>query len=108
MTAILRIADLRSAIARILGASERQLGKEIDIGSLPFGYRWELDLRQTFNVEHGPGEPALGDLNDDLEETLGLLERPEEDTFIWHDLSHLIGLLQLLALLDLPAQDDVR
>jgi hypothetical protein len=103
VTANLRISDLRAAVTRILDASERQFGPEIDLGNVPFGYRWELDLREVFNVGSEPGSPALGDLNEDLQETLQLLGRPEDETFIWHDVSHVVGLLQLLAVLDLPA-----
>jgi hypothetical protein len=102
VTATLRIADLRAAVTRILDASERQFGSEIDLKSLPYGYRWEFDLREVFNLEGGPGEPGLGDLDDDLEETLDLLGGPEDETFIWHDINDVIGLLQLLAVLDLP------
>jgi hypothetical protein len=102
VAATLRIADLRAAVARILEASERQFGSEIDLESLPYGYRRRLDLRETFDIGTDPGQPVLGDLYEDLEETLDLLGRPEDETFIWHDLSHVIGLLQLLAVLDLP------
>ena len=105
MTATLRIADLRAAVSRILDASEREFGPEIE---LPYGYQWELDPRQIFNVEAGPGEPSLGDLYEDLEEITDLLNRPEDETLVWHDLDHLIGLLQVLVVLDLPGDDEAR
>jgi hypothetical protein len=42
------------------------------------------------------GQPSLGDLTEDLEEVLELLIQPQDVTFIWHDLGHLIGLPRLL------------
>lgn len=104
MTATLRMADLRAATARILNAVERRFGPEIDLGSLPFGYRWGLDPREIFKAADPPVATMLGDLSEDLEEILDLVQRPEEETFVWHDLSHLIGLLQLLVALDLPPE----
>jgi hypothetical protein len=70
--ATLRIADLRAAVTRILDASERQLGSEIDLQSLPFRYRWELAPREIFNVDSDPGARLLGDLEEDLDEMLDL------------------------------------
>jgi hypothetical protein len=102
VTAILRIADLQGAVTRVLDASERRFGPAIDLDSLPYSHRWELDLRGIFNIEADLGPVGLGDLSEDLREILRLLGRPEDETIIWHDLSHLIGLLQLIAVLDLP------
>ena len=98
------MADLRAATIRVLDAAERRYGSEIDLDSLTFSYRWELDLREVFNVQDDPSAPALGDIYEDLEEAADLLQRPDDETFVWHDLGHLIGLLQLVAMLDLPPE----
>lgn len=104
---ILRLADLRAVTSHIFDAIERRFDAEIDLESLPFGYRWELDLRDIFVVQKDPSAPSLGDLGDDLNEILDILRRADDEAVVWHDLGHLIGLLQLLAVLDLPP-DDVR
>lgn len=101
----LRIADLRAATARLLDAAERQFGPEIDLDALPVGYYWELDSREAFDVGNVPSPAVMGDVSEDLEETKQLLNRPVEETYLWHDLRHLIGLLRLLAYLDLPKSD---
>ena len=46
----------------------------------------------------------MGHLYEDLEETLELLERPVEETYLRYDLGHLTGLLGLLAFLDFSSE----
>lgn len=94
----------------LLDAAESQFGPQIDLSQLPVDYYWNVDLRAAFTMVPEP-ERAIdcGQTSDDLAELSGLLQRdPQDVVSLWHDLSHVNGLLRLLAYLDLPDTGEVR
>jgi hypothetical protein len=89
-----RIADLRSALARALDATEKRLGPEV---ALDTDYYWHLPVDEAFNMTGEPQTFTVGQVSDDLEATV----RDEHDPLpeeAWHELSHLIGVLRALEL----------
>lgn len=101
--AVLRIADLRRACSMLLDVAESRFGARIPLSQLDVDYYWNVDLSSAFGMVQRP-ESAIGcgQSSDDLAELRGLLQRdPDDVVSLWHDLSHVSGLLRLLAYLDL-------
>ena len=105
MSRILRMADLRAATQRLLDAAEARFGPELDLDGIPviLAEYWDFDPLTAYALEDHP-EPGAGSVTDDLEEVQDLLHRPDDETYLWHDLDHLCGLLRMLAYLDLPGR----
>jgi hypothetical protein len=103
MSRILRIDDLRAAAARLLDAAETRFGAELNLDAAPvmLGEYWDFDPRTSYALKDNP-EAGVGSVSDDLDEVRDLLQRPEDESYLWHDLDHLCGLLRMLAYLDLP------
>jgi hypothetical protein len=93
----IEIADLRAATTAILDAVERRMGSSVRLGA---DHYWLIPPSAAFAMEN---EPALevGQLTDDVAELRASLGR-DDDLVIWHDLQHVIAVLQRLASLDLP------
>ena len=86
------IADLRSALSRVLDATEACLGPEV---SLAVDHYWHLPVEDAFDLTSEPSRFTVGQVSDDLDEVV----RDEPDGIpeaAWHDLSHLIGVLRAL------------
>jgi hypothetical protein len=66
-------------------------------------YYWTIPLPDTFERHDQPTELEAGQLSDDLVELQELLTREDADVIVWHDLGHLVGILQRIASLDLPS-----
>jgi hypothetical protein len=103
----LRIADLRLVCSVLLDAAEAQFGGQVSLAELDVGYYWNVDLRAAFDMAGQPEQHIdCGQVSDDLAELVGMLRHDSHEVAsLWHDLQHLVGLLRLLAYLDLP---DVR
>jgi hypothetical protein len=101
---VLRMADLRRACLVLLDVAEERFGGQVGLSELGVDYYWNLDLRAAFDMAGQPEQHVdCGQVSDDLAELTGLLRRgPDEVVSLWHDLQHLLGLLRLLAYLDLP------
>lgn len=91
---IVRIADLRTALVRVLDAAEKRLGPEIALGA---DYYWHVPVDDAFSMAEEPQEFTVGQVSDDLQEVMqDRGERLPEEA--WHDLSHLVGVLRALEL----------
>ncbi|MGC4855332.1 hypothetical protein ACLQ24_18560 [Micromonospora sp. DT4] len=109
--AVSRIVDLRRACSMLLDAAESRFGPEIQLSQLDVDYYWNMDLGAAFRMVQQPElEIDCGQSSDDVAELTSLLRRggPEGFVSLWHDLSHVSGLLRLLAYLDLPDTREVR
>lgn len=93
------LAELRKALSRMLDAASRTFGPTVDLAA---DHYWLLELADTFDLEREPTVNA-GHLSDDVESIREFLSRPDRDTYLWHDLHHVVGVLLRLASLDLPA-----
>lgn len=93
------VASLRAGVALLLDRVEREFGPDVDLAA---DYYWDLPLAATFDPAQDPAGHTLGSLNDDVESLDELLRDDSEDAVVWHDLSHVVGILRRLAALDLP------
>ncbi|WP_146099697.1 hypothetical protein [Kineococcus xinjiangensis] len=98
---------LRAALDRVLGEVQRRHGDVVDL---------DADLYYVLPAEsvYAPGTVpdgqacTLGSLVDDVDAVRelaagGLAEEGEEaEVVVWHDLAHVIGVLQRLAAIDRP------
>ncbi|MDG4833033.1 hypothetical protein O7627_27550 [Solwaraspora sp. WMMD1047] len=101
MSDVLRlpIADLRRALGLVLDEVERRHGAMVDLDA---DYYWELDRQAMYRFDDArrPGL-TVGQLSDDLDSLRQLLDGGiEQQVVIWHDLAHLIGLLNRVVALD--------
>lgn len=86
------VADLRCALNRALDATEARLGPEV---SLAVDHYWHLQVQDAFNLTSEPTKFTVGQVSDDLNEVVG--NQPDRiPEAVWHDLSHLIGVLRAL------------
>jgi hypothetical protein len=93
----LRVSDLRAALALIFDEAERLLGPTIDLDG---DHYWLLEHDERYGDEP-PAVSTAGSLVDDVESVYELLERdPDEGVYLWHDLSHAVGVLNRIADLD--------
>ncbi len=98
-TLVVAIADLRLALQRVLDAAEKKFGSVVDLAA---DYYWTVPSSETFDNLEMPTALEAGQLSDDVVELRELLARDDGEIFIWHDLDHLVGILQRLASLDTP------
>jgi hypothetical protein len=92
--------QLRQVLNRLLDELvERNGGDAIEVTA---DYYWVLDPRETYDVYESPtpARMTLGQLSDDLVELT--VATTSDPPVIWHDLAHVIGLLQWLAAQDRP------
>jgi hypothetical protein len=96
---VVAIADLRQALERVLDAVEKQFGPVVDLAA---DYYWTVSPDETYALDM-PTALHAGQLSDDVVELQDLLAREHGgEVFIWHDLEHLVGILQRIASLDTP------
>lgn len=101
------IDALRTSLIRVLGEVQRRHGDEID---LEVDAYWALPARHAYDLNVPPPAEAhtVASLVDDLGAVRELANGPDEDlddgsgVIVWHDLAHLVGVLQRLAAVDLP------
>jgi len=91
---VVRIDDLRSALTRVLTATEQRLGREVVIEQ---DYYWDLPVDAAFDMSQQPRPSSLsaGQLSDDM---LTIQEDETVPEAAWHDLHHLVGVLRVLEL----------
>ena len=89
---------MRSQLDRLLRVVEERHGAIID---LQVDSYWLLETNAVFSLDRVP-TPNVGEVSDDAEELVNMVSRPDEDLTPWHELKHLIGRLEALALRDLP------
>jgi hypothetical protein len=95
---IIALADLRQALARLLDSADARFGPSVDLDA---DHYWSINAGDAFALELEPS-PQVGQLSDDVASVREFLSRDDGEVFIWHDLQHVIGVLQRLASLDLP------
>lgn len=94
------IADLRSAITRLLDAAEARFGAELE---LPEDFYWNVSLVDATQIDDDP-QNDMGSVADDIESVREFLARDaSEYVSIWHEADHLAGVLRAIARLDLAS-----
>ncbi|WP_350280486.1 hypothetical protein [Kribbella sp. HUAS MG21] len=90
---VVRIADLRRALSRVLDATEALLGPEV---ALHADYYWHLPVDAAFDVYTEPQNLTMGQLSDDF----GAVPDPSDGVpeNAPHDLMHVAGILRALEL----------
>lgn len=101
---IVSVAELRGALDALLNEVERRFGPTIDLDA---DFYWDLEPSVIYDLTQvPPGEPAIGQLSDDVASIRSLLhQRQDTDVVLWHDLVHVVGVLRRVAALDLPATE---
>ena len=92
---VVRIEDLRAAVARLLDRVEATHGSEVDLAA---DYYWVLADASAYDAE--PAPPTAGQLSDDVETLREIASRRNDELQVWHDLAHLTAILQRIAVLD--------
>ena len=95
---------LRGAATRLLDVVAARYGDVVDV---PLDLYWKVDVGAAFDVYVSPGDRVvIGQLSDDDAEVRSALDREHDDEIVlWHDLSHLAGVITALAAIDLPSAD---
>ena len=83
----LATSDLERVMALLLAAVREKHGDQIDLDG---GLYWRLPLDGPDRLPDEPGEPVVGDLVDDVQEALSLLDE-DRVVFLWHDLDQALG-----------------
>jgi hypothetical protein len=95
------LGELRAALDRVLSAVEERFGPTLDLAA---DHYWTLDPRRAFDPH---AEQSVGlmvsQLSDDIQELRSVVTRPD-DPVIWHDLSHIVGILSRIAAIDLSGE----
>ena len=92
--------DIRAAFDRVMLAVEARYGLSI---SLEKDYYFEVDVANSYSSEVDHGKHILaGQLSEDVEEIAEMLQRDDDETYIWHDLNHLIAVLRYMVFMDDP------
>ncbi|MFI5937824.1 hypothetical protein [Actinoplanes sp. NPDC051494] len=96
---VLSLADLRRALTRSLDEIERQQGSVVELGA---DFYWTIVPWAAFSFGADVPQPTVGQLSDDVRSMRDILaDHPDPPISAWHDLAHLIGILNRLAALDL-------
>ncbi|WP_199485302.1 hypothetical protein [Actinomadura craniellae] len=99
----LTIGELRQACNILLTEAERLYGADFDLADAEYDYYWNLQLDAIFDLTEKDQDSRIdcGQISDDAAEIAALLRR-DDLIALWHDLEHAVGLLRLLAYMDLP------
>lgn len=93
----LTVAELRSAVGRLLDAVEHKFGPVL---SFPEDYYWNVHLGNATAIDSEP-TLDLGSVADDAESVRQFLASgPDEHTSIWHESEHIGGILRSISRLD--------
>jgi hypothetical protein len=98
---VLSLRELRQVLDQLLAAIETANGGDgIEVTEDLY---WVLDPSDTYAVHRTPNTArlSLGQLSDDVAELHGMAEATDQPQ-IWHDLAHVVGVLQWLAVRDRP------
>lgn len=99
MSTIIDLPLLRSELDRLLREVERRHGAAVGVDA---DHYWLVGSAAAFNLTQQPAL-GVGQLSDDATELRAMIDRPAEDLAPWHELKHLIGILDALAAADLPS-----
>jgi hypothetical protein len=78
---------------------ERKFGTEVDLDA---DYYWNIWADAAFDMGSDP-VPDVGQLSDDVDTLRELVsDADERPVIVWHDLAHVLGILQRVVGLDLP------
>ena len=97
MTTRIELAVLRSQLYRLLRVIEERHGAVVDV---QVDHHWLLDTYEMFSSDQPP-TPDAGSVSDDAQSLEDMLSMTDEELLPWHELKHLIGLLEALAFRDL-------
>jgi hypothetical protein len=97
MAMALELPLLRRQLNRLLVLLEERGGATVQLREELY---WVLETSEMFSLESVPA-PSAGQLSDDIDELTAMASRPDDILVPWHDLKHLIGLLEALASRDL-------
>lgn len=92
------LALLRSELDRVLREVEARYGPSVETTESLY---WALPPGEQVSFDSEP-TPSVGDLSDDVSELTALSGRLDSEIVPWHDLRHLVALLELVARRDLP------
>lgn len=82
---------------RLLDATEKRFGPVLHLDA---DHYWKIDPGDAFDLTKEP--PILASqISDDVSTIRGLLAQDDDEIDLWHDLDHLIGVLQRVSALDL-------
>lgn len=93
MTTRIELRLLRKQLDRVLTAVEQRHGPVIQVDADDY---WLIESPEKFDLRKD-AEHSVGTLTDDAEELAGMAERSADELIPWHDLNHLVGLLEALA-----------
>ncbi|MDP9822841.1 hypothetical protein [Nocardioides massiliensis] len=93
------VAELRTAIGRVLDAVEEQFGEEL---RFPVDYYWAIPVEDAYATYDTPKLEMMGQVSDDTASVRAFLDEPtDEYVSIVHECAHLRGVLQAIEHLDL-------
>ena len=98
---MITVDELRVAVGLLLDEVERRFGPTIDLSA---NHYWEIGAAAAFDLSANPSEAiTAGQLTDDVASVREFINRsPEDFTAIWHEASHVTGILRRLGAMDLP------
>jgi hypothetical protein len=90
---------LRQAINRLLDVIEQRHGATVPLRA---DHYWVLGSDAAFNLQTRPtpSDITTGQLADDVASIDELADRTNEELVVWHDLAHVVRVLDRLATLD--------
>jgi hypothetical protein len=95
---VIALSEVREALDRILVAAAVELGSTVDLDADNY---WWIDTRAAFDLSRVPSVDA-GQLSDDVASMREMLNRDDNEVIVWHDLDHVIGIVQRISGLAKP------
>jgi hypothetical protein len=92
---VIAVSELREALDRLLAAITVGFGHSIDLDG---DYHWWIETQDAFDMTREPSVNA-GQLSDDVTSMREMLSREDDEIVVWHDLDHVIGILQRISAL---------
>lgn len=95
----IEVQELRDALARVLDRIEERFGPTVELAADAY---WVLDPLTAYDphADQSSGM-TVAQLSDDVREVRDVVARAD-DVVLWHDLSHIVGVLSRIAALDRP------
>ena len=95
---VIAMSELREALERLLTAAAAELGSSVNLEADSY---WWINTQDAFELSRVPSVVA-GGLSDDVASTREMLNRDDGEIILWHDLDHVIGILQRISCLAKP------
>lgn len=94
------MSELRSALLKTLDSVKTDAEGHVELGDDDF--YWHLQSDAAFDIGSDPSRENIttGSLADDVSTTKGIAVEAADESFVWHDLEHLIGVLRRIAYID--------